>query len=201
MSGRAVPAALGTVALFAIVAAAAYFLLGGGGGSASPEVEEAVVVPPMTAPLQSSAELLPLERIRVSTSSAATEGAQALLVDGDASTLWVSGTTNTAAATNETLVFRFTEPVVIESVRFTTGQDSSDPAYQANHRVKTVQVTTDTDSQPVNLLDTGAEQEIEYRFGHTSKVVLEVLEIYPSESSADAGIALAEIGFIARVPS
>ena len=121
-------------------------------------------------------------------------------IDGDPSTAWNSDAPETDGR-GETLVFRFAEPVDLKAVRFVNGYAKSPEIFGANHRVRDVVVRTDEGTRSLTLLDTADPQEIDFDFGLTSKVVLEVVDIYTGTGFANAGLtadlAVSEVGFMA----
>ncbi len=121
-------------------------------------------------------------------------------IDGDPSTAWNSDSRE-ADGRGETLTFRFSEPVDLKAVRFVNGYAKNAEIYEANHRLRSVVIGTDQSSQMLTLLDTSDAQEITFDFGLTSKVVLEVVDIYAGEGFANpdltADLAISEVSFLA----
>lgn len=175
---------------------------GPGGGASGPHPD--ATVPPMLAPTGEAA-VVPSERIVVQASTFLPPADTITYdpentIDGDENTAWNSDAPETDGR-GEHLTFRFTEPVDLQAIRFVNGYPKTADIYAANHRVREVRVTTDSGSQTVNLLDTSDVQQITHAFGHTTKVVLEVIEIYPGSRSSNpaitADLALAEVSFVA----
>jgi len=169
---------------------------GGGPGDAA--------VPPITAPTGPSSEV-PSDRIVVAASSflvpdGAITYAPTNTIDDDLETAWNSDA-GESDGRGELLTFRFTEPVDLTAIRFTNGYAKNPEIFAANHRVQQLWVRTDAGDQLVNLLDTSTEQEITVDFGYTSKVVLEIVEVYPGlgfdDAALTADLALTEIDFVA----
>lgn len=171
-------------------------------GDRSPDRVE---VPPLDPPVGEAATV-PRERITVTATSAlAPDGGITYdpenMVDDDLSTAWNSDNSGSDGR-GERLTFRFAEPVDLEAVQFVNGYAKSPDLYDKNHRVRELQIQTDTQSQRVTLLDTTDPQEIAFEFGFTSKVVLEILDVYPGSGLFDnpeltPDLALTEVGFIA----
>ena len=165
---------------------------------------ETVAVPPVTAPTGTPSPI-PSDRIRVAATSfllpdgGITYGPVNVL-DDDLQTAWNSDAAETDGR-GERLTFRFSEPVDLTAIRFTNGYAKSEGTFSANHRVQQLWVRTDGADQLVNLLDTSDEQEIAANFGFTSKVILEIVEVYPGDGFADpdltADLALTEVDFVA----
>lgn len=160
---------------------------------------------PFQIPVTASVAQVPTERIRVE----ATSFLQPIdgitynpgnTIDGDVATAW-----NSAEAANDgrgqTITYRFSHPVDLRALRFVNGYAKNADVYNSNHRIQDVIVTTDAGSQRVSLLDTSDRQEIAHEFGMTSKVVLEVVEVYVGAGFNDpaltADLALTEVGFLA----
>lgn len=161
-------------------------------------------IPPITAPSGPASEV-PSDRIVVAASSflvpdGAISYAPTNTIDDDLQTAWNSDAGETSGR-GELLTYRFTEPVDITAIRFTNGYAKDPEIFAANHRVQQLWVRTDAGDQLVNLLDTSTEQEITVDFGYTSKVVLEIVEIYPGlgfdNPALTADLALTEIDFVA----
>ena len=121
-------------------------------------------------------------------------------IDGDRTTAWNSDSPQ-ALGRGEELTFRFAEPVDLKALRFVNGYTKSDEIFAANHRLRDVVVHTDGASRPLTLLDTGDPQEISFDFGLTSKVRLEVVEVYPGDGfdnpELSADLAVSEVSFLA----
>lgn len=165
---------------------------------------DGAAIPPMTAP-SGSASPVPSDHVMVAASSflvpdGAITYAPSNTIDDDLETAWNSDAPTTDGR-GELLTFRFTEPVDLTAIRFTNGYAKNPEIFAANHRIQQVWVRTDTTDQLVNLLDTSDEQEIAAEFGFTSKVILEVVEVFPGDGFADptltADLALTEIDFVA----
>jgi hypothetical protein len=187
----------------ALVVGAALALRAAGGGDGSANVSSGTV-PPITGPIGTAAPVGP-ERISVTASSSlAPDGSITYgpgnTVDGDLETAWNSDAPESELR-GQRLTYRFTEPVDLEAIRFVNGYAKSAEIYVANHRIREVRIETDRVSQLVSLLDTSDSQEITFDFGYTSKVVLEVVEIFPGTGfdnpDLTADLALTEIGFLA----
>lgn len=120
-------------------------------------------------------------------------------IDGDLTTAWNSDAQDTEGR-GQILSYRFSEPVELTSIRFVNGYVKNDSVYTANHRIRDIMVITDGTMQPVSLLDMGEEQEVAFDFGLTSKVVLEISDVYPGTGFTDpaltSDLALSEIVFI-----
>ena len=152
------------------------------------------------------AELLSPDRIAVEASSELesagelTYGARNTL-DGNRETAWNS---DAADPVGQTLTYRFAEPVELTALRLVNGYAKSDEIYAANHRLKSVMVITDEASRPLTLLDTDDPQEISFEFGLTSKVIIEVTEIFEGQGfdnpEISSDLALSEIAFVAVQP-
>ncbi|MEM9565345.1 MAG: hypothetical protein AAGA93_22170 [Actinomycetota bacterium] len=168
--------------------------------------DEAPEVPvPMIEPPSGTADAVPTERISVAASSFLVPDGEITYdpgntVDGDPSTAWNSDT-NGADVRGQTLTFRFTEPVGLTAIRLVNGYAKNPDIFAANHRIRELEVRTDGGVQRVSLLDTSEEQEITFDFGTTSKVELEVIEIYEGAGFDDpeltSDLALSEIDFVA----
>lgn len=119
-------------------------------------------------------------------------------LDGDRQTAWNS---DAAESVGQVLTYRFAEPVELTAVRFVNGYAKDDDTFAANHRLKTVLVTTDQTAQSLTLLDTDDPQEISFDFGLTSKVELQVTEIFEGDGfitpDISTDLALTEIAFVA----
>lgn len=161
-------------------------------------------LPPITAPSGPSSPV-PSDRIVVAASSFLLPDGGITYdptntIDDNLETAWNSDT-GESSGRGELLTFRFTEPIDLTAIRFTNGYAKNDEIYTANHRVQQLWVRTDAGDQLVNLLDTSDEQEIAADFGYTSKVVLEIVEIYPGAGfenpSLTPDLALTEIDFVA----
>lgn len=161
-------------------------------------------IPTITAP-SGPASPVPSERIVVAASSFLVDAGEVTYsptntIDDDLATAWNSDAADTAGR-GEMLTFRFTEPVDLTAIRFTNGYAKTPEIYASNHRVQQLWVRTDAGDQLVNLLDTSDEQEIAADFGYTSKVVLEIVEVYQGDGFDDpaltADLALTEIDFVA----
>lgn len=150
---------------------------------------------------------VPAERITVTASSFLAPDAEAgisytplNLLDGDLTTAWNSETDDDQGR-GETLTFRFSEPVDLKGIRFVNGYTKSGTVYAANHRVRELVVRTDGLVQPITLMDIMEEQEAEFAFGLTSKVEIEIVEIYQGDGFLDdsltTDLALSELTFIA----
>ena len=165
-------------------------------------------VPPMTAGVRASgaaAAPVPADRMTVVASTfLAPDGdityEPSNTIDDDLDTAWNSDSPEDDGR-GQMLTYRFTEPVAISSIQFVNGYAKNEGVFAANHRIREILVHTDAGSQLVTLLDTTARQEIEFDFGFTSKVILEVLDIYPGDGFADpaltADLALTEVDFLA----
>jgi hypothetical protein len=197
---------LGVLALAGVIGAALVLRASDPGGGADGEAGSASV-PPMTAPPAGpgpGATVGP-DRISVVASSFLPPDGSityepANTIDDDLQTAWNSDTPDDDGR-GQTLTYRFTEPVTITSIRFVNGYAKNDDVYGANHRIQDLVVHTDGGSRLVTLLDTPDHQEIAFEFGYTSKVTLEVQEIYPGDGFADtslsADLALTEVEFVA----
>ncbi len=121
-------------------------------------------------------------------------------IDGDPGTAWNSDAQGTEGR-GETLVFRFAEPVDLKVLRFVNGYAKSSGIFDANHRLRDVVVRTDQGARSLTLLDTSDPQEVGFDFGLTSKVIVEVVDVYTGTGFADseltADLAVSEIGFVA----
>lgn len=127
------------------------------------------------------------------------------LLDDDLQTAWNSDTKENEGQ-GQIITFRFPEPVDLQAVRFVNGYAKNEGVYTANHRIQELLVTTDGSEQvqPVTLLDTSDRQEISVDFGLTTKVQLEIVEVYPGDGFTDspltADLALTEVTFLAVQP-
>lgn len=148
---------------------------------------------------------VPTERIRVAATSslAPSDGLTyepTNVLDGDLSTAWNSQTSDDEGR-GEVLTFRFTEPVELTGIRFVNGYAKSNDVFTANHRIRNLTVRTDEVEQAVTLMDIAEEQEILFEFGLTSKVEIEVAEIYPGDGfnnpDISTDLALSEVVFVA----
>lgn len=148
---------------------------------------------------------VPPERISVAASSAADLGSPDLfgaefVADGNPETGWISA--EGEAPSGQQLTFRFTEPLELRAVAF-VGLDESTAA-GAHRRVKTLRMRTDSQTQEINLLDRSGEQQIEFFFGLTSKVQIEILDTYETQGEDGevngAPVALADVLFTAGLP-
>ncbi|MEL6984649.1 MAG: hypothetical protein AAFO29_19635 [Actinomycetota bacterium] len=164
----------------------------------------AAAIPSITAPSGPAAPV-PSDRIVVAASSALVPDGPITYdpintIDDNLDTAWNSDAPD-ADPRGELLTFRFTEPIDLTAIRFTNGYAKSEDIYAANHRIQQLWVRTDAGDQLVNLLDTSDEQEIAADFGFTSKVVLEIVEIYQGDGFDDpaltSDLALTEIDFVA----
>lgn len=187
----------------ALVVGASLFL-GLGGDDDGDAGADVATIPPITAP-SGPASPVPSDRIVVAASSSLVpDGAITYdptnTIDDDFLTAWNSDA-GESSGRGEQLTFRFTEPIDLTAIRFTNGYAKDPEIYSANHRIQQLWVRTDAGDQLVNLLDTSDEQEIAAAFGFTSKVVLEIVEVYPGAGFADpaltADLALTEIDFVA----
>lgn len=188
-----------------VVAGLGLFLQAGDEGSTDDGATvEPVSIPAMTAP-GGEAVPIPADRISVVASSfldpidGITYG-PTNTIDGDIETAWNSDAPDSGGL-GETLTFRFAEPVGLTAIRLVNGYAKGPEIFDANHRIRELEVRTDAGVQRVSLLDTSEEQEIAFEFGTTSKVELEVVEIYEGSGFDDpaltADLALSEIGFVA----
>lgn len=208
-SGGGMTAAVGAAVLGAlvvlVVGGALWFFLGG----ESDDVE-ALGTTTFSVPDGPAVEV-PAVRITVSASSSLPpDDAAGLtygpenLIDGDLTTAWNS-VTGDEQGRGETLTFRFTEPIDLKSIKFVNGYTKNETVYLANHRVQDMRLTTDgtADGEPivVELLDIMQGQEIQSDFGLTSKVELEITNIFPGDGFLDTGLttdlALTEVTFFA----
>lgn len=175
----------------------------GGGGDGQAQVEIPVMAPP-TGP----SGPVPNDRVSVTASSALapvdaiTYGPENLL-DDDLATAWNSDAPE-GDGRGETVTFRFTAPVDLTAIQFVNGYAKSPEIFAANHRVRELRIQTDTSTQLVTLLDTTDPQQIGFAFGVTSKVVLEVLDVFPGSGfdnpDLTADLALTEVDFVAVQP-
>lgn len=192
--------------LIALIAVAAASLLSDGGSDSAPgDVADGDAFQP---PVDGDQGEVPVDRIRVEASSFL-EPVDGItydpdnVIDGDPETAW-----NSASAADDgrgqTLTFRFTEPVDLRALRFVNGYAKNPDIYDANHRIRDILITTDGTTQKVSLLDTTERQEIAFDFGFTSKVELEVLDVYVGSGFNDpaltADLAVTEISFLAVLP-
>ncbi|MGH1488987.1 MAG: discoidin domain-containing protein [Acidimicrobiales bacterium] len=119
-------------------------------------------------------------------------------LDGDPQTAWNS---DAEELIGQTLTFRFAEPVELTALQFVNGYAKNDNIFASNHRLKSVLVTTDQSSESLTLIDDDGPQEISFDFGLTTKVVLEVTEIFEGEGFAspelNADLAVSEVAFVA----
>ena len=196
---------VGFVAVVGIIGAA---LLLRAGSSTDPDAADGGdVITPMTAPAPGPGdpEPIPADRVSVVASSflAPDQGITYEpdnTIDDDVDTAWNSDNAATEGR-GQTLTYRFTEPMTITSIHFVNGYAKNEGVFDANHRIRDVIVHTDTGSQLVTLLDTAQRQEIDFDFGYTSKVTLEVADVYPGAGFADpsltADLALTEVQFLA----
>ena len=121
-------------------------------------------------------------------------------IDGDLDTAW-----NSASAPDDgrgqTMTFRFTEPIDLRKVSIVNGYAKDANIYDANHRIRDLIITTDTIRKTVSLFDSTDEQEIVFEFGFTSKVEIEVTDVFVGSGFSDpaltADLALTEISFFA----
>lgn len=205
------------VLFLVLVVVAAVALFGGlllyptltNGGGADDVTAAGEGPPPFTVPAGDPTEISS-DRIMVTASSFLSPDGDitydpANLLDNDLETAW-----NSDAPENEgqgqIITFRFPEPVDLQAVRFVNGYAKNEGVYAANHRVQELLVTTDgsDQTQPVTLLDTSDRQEISVDFGLTTKVQLEIVEVYPGDGFTDspltADLALTEVTFLAVQP-
>lgn len=189
------------VAVAAVTAFTLFQALSGGEPEATRAGEDVATFVTPTGPV----DLIDVARISVSASSHLPPAGAITYdpmnaVDGDRQTAWNSDSRQDQGR-GETLTFRFSEPVDLKAVRFVNGYAKNADIYSANHRLKSVVVGTDQSSQMLTLLDTSDDQEITYDFGLTSKVVLEVLDVYPGDGFANpdltADLAVSEVTFLA----
>ena len=121
-------------------------------------------------------------------------------IDGDATTAWNSDSPDRDGR-GERLTYRFVEPVDLRGMRFVNGYAKNPEIFAANHRLQRVRIVTDGAERSLTLLDTSEVQEITHDFGLTSKVVVEVLEVYPGAGFDDPALtpdlALSEVSFLA----
>ncbi|MGI9595403.1 MAG: NADase-type glycan-binding domain-containing protein [Acidimicrobiales bacterium] len=155
--------------------------------------------------LTGEAALVDAERITVEASSHLPPAEEVTYdpgntIDRDPLTAWNSDSPE-ADGRGESLTFRFSEPVDLKGVRFIDGYAKNPEIFEANHRLRSVVVSTDQSNQMLTLLDTSDAQEIRFDFGVTSKVVLEVVDIYPGDGFANpeltADLAVSEVSFLA----
>ena len=168
-----------------------------GGGSTG-------TVPPMVPPT-GEATGIPADRIVVTaTSFLAPDGdityEPGNVVDDDIQTAWNSDNADDQGR-GESLTFRFTEPVDLQRIQFINGYAKSADIFAANHRIRDLSIETDEVLQVVSLQDTSDLQEVAFDFGFTSKVVIEVIEVYPGAGfdnpALTADLALTEVEFVA----
>ncbi len=188
----------------AAVAATGLFLDASNDGAAADDDTTDVSIPPIEAPA-GAADPVPRERISVTASSFLGPDGDITYgpgntVDDDLLTAWNSATDG-ADVRGQTLTFRFTEPVGLTAIRLVNGYAKDPDIFAANHRIRELEVRTDGGVQRVSLLDTSEEQEITFDFGTTSKVQLEVMEIYEGSGfdnpELTSDLALTEIDFVA----
>lgn len=189
--------------LIAAGVAAAVYVLGGFGDEDAPDLAS-LGVAPFTVP-DGPPTAISADRISVTASSHLepagdiTYGPENVL-DDDIATAWNSDAPNRDGR-GETLTFRFSQPVNLQGLRFVNGYTKNPEIFTANHRIRDLVITADGRSQQVTLLDTGDRQEITVDFGLTSKVELEVMEIYPGAGfdnpALTADLALTEVSFLA----
>ena len=162
-------------------------------------------VAPFQVPAVGVVSAVPRDRIMVEASSflGATDGISydpENTLDGDSSTAWNSAQAERNGL-GQTLTYRFAFPVNLQALRFGNGYARDAEVYQANHRIRDITVTTDGSSQRVSLLDTSEDQEIAFEFGTTSKVTIEVTNVFVGsgfdDPSITADLALSEISFLA----
>ena len=121
-------------------------------------------------------------------------------IDGNLDTAWNS---DSAAddGRGQVLTFRFAEPIDLRKISLVNGYAKGVDIYDANHRLKELIITTDTVSRPVSLFDSTDEQDIVFGFGFTSKVEIEVVDVFVGTGFANpaltADLALTEISFLA----
>lgn len=165
---------------------------------------DAVVIESMTA-ADGAATPVPRERIVVAATSflepvGTVTYSPDNTIDDDPATAWNSDAGSTDGR-GETLTYRFPEPVDLQIIQFRNGYTKTPEIFAANHRIADVRVITDSGSRLLTLQDTGELQQVAFDFGYTSKVVLEVVEIYAGEGfdnpELTADLALSEITFIA----
>lgn len=165
---------------------------------------DTIDVPAMDGPTGAAAQV-PRERLLVMASSHLPPDGEITYdpgntVDGDPTTAWNSDAPGTDGR-GQVLTYRFTEPVDLRAIRIVNGYAKNPDIFAANHRLREVEVRTDAGAQRVSLLDTDEQQEITFDFGLTSKVVLEVVDVYTGDGFANpdltADLALSEIGFVA----
>lgn len=196
---------LGLLTAAAVVAAGFALRMtrdGGGGGDAA-----GVEIPAMIAPIGSPGPV-PAERVTVTATSflppdgSITYG-PANIVDDDLTTAWNSDVPD-GDGRGQQVTFRFTTPVDLTAIQFVNGYAKSPEIFAANHRIRELRIQTDASTQLVTLLDTTDPQEISFDFGVTSKVVLEVLEVFAGEGFENpdltADLALTEVDFVAVQP-
>ncbi len=121
-------------------------------------------------------------------------------IDGDLDTAWNSDSAPDDGR-GQTMTFRFTEPIDLRKVSIVNGYAKNANIYDANHRIRDLIITTDTMSRTVSLFDSTDEQEIAFEFGFTSKVEIEVTNVFTGSGFSDpaltADLALTEISFLA----
>ena len=121
-------------------------------------------------------------------------------IDGDLDTAWNSDSAPDDGR-GQTMTFRFTEPIDLRKVSIVNGYAKNANIYDANHRIRDLVITTDTMSRTVSLFDSTDEQEIAFEFGFTSKVEIEVTNVFTGSGFSDpaltADLALTEISFLA----
>lgn len=191
------------VLLLVAIAVAAWLLIGGDDDPVEGADPITFAVP------DGPATEVPAVRITVSASSYLPPNTEAgltygpeNLIDASLDTAWNS-VTGPEEGRGETLVFRFSEPVELKTIRFVNGYTRTETAYRANHRVRSMTLVTDGSTEPsvVELLDIMESQEIASDFGLTSKVELQVTDIYPGDGFSDPALttdlALTEVTFFA----
>lgn len=200
---------MAAVVVIAVIATlAATRLRGSDGDSASGSVDGGGG-PPFTVPTGDASEVA-AAKINVEASSFHVPDGDITynpgnLLDGDLESAWNSDS-DVGQASGQLLTFRFSEPVDLKAVRFVNGYAKDDRVYNANDRVRDLLVLTDgsATAQAVTLLDTSDRQEISFDFGFTSKVVLEIVEIYPGDGFENpeltTDLALTEVSFVAVQP-
>lgn len=152
---------------------------------------QAVMIDPARIAVEASSHLPPADGITYDPANT---------IDGDPLTAWNSDSPE-ADGRGESLTFRFSEPVDLKKVRFVNGYAKNPEIYAANHRLREVLVLTDRSERMLTLLDTSDPQEIGFDFGLTSKVRLEVVDVYTGDGFArpdlSADLALSEVSFVA----
>lgn len=163
-----------------------------------------VEIPPFTAPIGGPLTPVPVERITVAATSALADDGTITYgpentIDADPSTAWNSDDPADDGR-GEVLTYRFSEPIDLRGVGFINGYDKSDEIFEANHRIKELRLTTDGTVQLISLDDTPEPQDVRFEFGLTSKVEIEVVDVYEGdgfEGGLSADLALSEISFLA----